>query len=417
MKIVLVHNTYLIQGGEDVVFWQERDLLRAGGHEVIEYQRFNSEMQQYSAMQRLTLIGRTVWSNDSHREFTDLLKKNQPDIVHVHNTFPLISPSILWACREQQVPVVHTLHNYRMMCPGANFTRDNKPCEDCTHGSLWQSVAHGCYRESRSQTAAVALMLSVHRARKTWTSTVDRYIALTEFSRSKFVANGIPAEKITVKPNCVDPDPGKRSGQGSYALFVGRVSREKGALTLLKAWQQVPKTIPLRIMGDGPALEQVQAEAKAQGLTHITFIERQPRERVLEAMKGARFVIFPSELYENLPLTIIEAYACGVPVIASKLGAMQEIVKDGYTGMFFTPGDAEGLAKAVTQAWGRNDYMSRLGEQARQEFESKYTAAINYRNLMNIYQQVISERSVGIEKVFRMVPSAMREPVGQTNNE
>lgn len=417
MKIVLVHNTYLIQGGEDVVFWQERDLLRAAGHEVIEYQRFNSEMQQYSAVQRLTLIGRTVWSSDSHRDFTDLLRQHQPDIVHVHNTFPLISPSILWACREQRVPVVHTLHNYRMLCPGANFIRDGKPCEDCTQGSLWQSVSHGCYRESRTQTAAVALMLSVHRARKTWTNTVDRYIALTEFSRSKFVNNGIPAEKIVVKPNCVEPDPGKRTGQGSYALFVGRVSREKGALTLLKAWQQLPKNFTLRIIGDGPALAEVQSEAAVHGLTNITFIERQPRERVIEAMKGARFLIFPSELYENLPLTIIEAFACGVPVIASKLGAMQEIVVEGRTGMFFTPGDSDGLAKAITRAWERPDDLKRLGDQAREEFENKYTAAINYRNLMNIYQQVIAERSLGIEAIFRMIPSAVTEPVAQPNNE
>ena len=417
MKIVLVHNTYLIQGGEDVVFWQERDLLRAAGHEVIEYQRFNSEMQQYSMVQRLTLIGRTVWSSDSHREFSTLLQQNRPDLVHVHNTFPLISPSILWACREQKVPVVHTLHNYRMFCPGANFIRDGKPCEDCTHGSLWQSVAHGCYRDSRSQTAAVALMLSVHRARKTWTSTVDRYVALTEFARNKFVSNGIPAEKITVKPNCVDPDPGKRTGEGTYALFAGRLSREKGALTLLKAWRQVPRHFTLRIIGDGPALDQAKSEAAAHQLTNITFIERQPRERIIEAMKGARFVIFPSELYENLPLTIIEAYACGVPVIASKLGAMQEIVKQDRTGVFFTPGDSDDLAKAVTQAWERKDYTKKLGDQAREEFENRYTAAINYQNLMNIYRQVMAERAVGSEKVFRMVPSAISEPVGQPNQE
>lgn len=417
MKIVLVHNTYLIQGGEDVVFWQERDLLRAAGHVVIEYQKFNSEMQQYSTAQRLTLIGRTVWSNHAHREFSGLLRQHRPDIVHVHNTFPLISPSILWACHEQNVPVVHTLHNYRLLCPGANFIRDGKPCEDCTHGSLWQSVAHGCYRESRSQTAAVALMLAVHRSRKTWTTTVDRYIALTEFSRSKFVSNGIPAEKIVVKPNCVDPDPGKRTGEGSYALFVGRLSREKGALTLLKAWQQLPRTIPLRIVGDGPALQEVQSQAAMQGLTNITFIERQPRKKVIEAMKGARFVIFPSELYENFPLTILESFACGVPVIASKLGAMQEIVEEGRTGMFFTPGDSAALANSVTQAWERPDYMKALGDRARQLFEQKHTAAINYQNLINIYQQVIAERSVGIKALFRMVTPVITQPVGQSNHE
>lgn len=393
MKIVLVHNTYLEQGGEDVVFWQERSLLRAAGHEVLEYQRFNSEMQQYSMVRRLTLIGRTVWASDSHRQFTDLLQHHRPDIVHVHNTFPLISPSILWACREQEVPVVHTLHNYRLLCPAANFIRDGKPCEDCTRGSLLQSVGHGCYRDSRTQTAAVALMLSVHRARKTWTRAVDRYIVLTDFARSKFVDNGLPTEKITIKPNCVDPDPGKRVGEGSYALFVGRISREKGAHTLLKAWRQLPKSFSLRIVGDGPARAGLEAEAAGQGLSNVTFLGRLPRERVIEAMKGARFVVFPSELYENLPLTIVEAFACGVPVVASKLGAMQEIIEEGRTGIFFPAGDADSLATAVTRAWQQPENTKRLGDQARAEFENKYTAAINYRNLMKIYREVIEEHT------------------------
>ena len=392
MKILLVHNSYLEQGGEDVVFWQERSLLKAAGHEVLEYQRHNTEMEQYSTVRRLTIIGRTVWASDSYREFTTLLRENKPDVVHVHNTFPLISPSILWACRREKVPVVHTLHNYRLLCPGANFIRDGKPCEDCVHGSIWQSVAHGCYRDSRPQTAAVALMLSVHRARKTWTETVDRYIVLTSFARSRFVNAGFPAEKITVKGNCVDPDPGQRTGEGSYALFVGRVSREKGTPTLLQAWRQLPRNYTLRIVGDGPARQQLESEAAAHGLSNVSFLGRVSRERVIEAMKGARFVVFPSQLYENLPLTIIEAFACGVPVVASTLGAMAEIVEEGRTGLFFEPGNPDDLARAVKFGWEQPEFMRRLGTQARSEYETKYTAAANYRQLMEIYQQVIAKR-------------------------
>jgi glycosyltransferase involved in cell wall biosynthesis len=392
MKIALVHNTYLEQGGEDVVFWQERALLKEAGHEVLEYQRFNSEMDKYSPARRLTLIGRTVWAPDSYRDFTTLLRDGKPDIVHVHNTFPLISPSIFWACRDARIPVVQTLHNYRLLCPGANFIRDGKPCEDCTKGSIWQSVAHGCYRDSRTQTAAVALMLTVHRARKTWTDMVDHYVVLTDFARGRFVSAGLPVEKITVKPNCVDPDPGMRKGEGSYALFVGRVSEEKGALTLLKAWAQLPTTLPLRVIGGGPAMADLQAEARAQGLSNVTFMGRLPRKQVMEGMKEARFLIFPSQLYENLPLTIIEAFACGVPVIASRLGAMQEVVEEDRTGLLFQAGDSNDLARAVALAWKRPDYMLELGKQARAEYEAKYTAAANYTHLMKIYEQVIADR-------------------------
>ncbi|MBZ5571453.1 MAG: glycosyltransferase family 4 protein [Acidobacteriia bacterium] len=410
MKILLVHNSYLEQGGEDVVFWQERSLLKAAGHEVLEYQRHNTEMEQYSMVRRLTIIGRTVWASDSYREFTNLLRDNKPDVVHVHNTFPLISPSILWACRRERVPVVHTLHNYRLLCPGANFIRDGKPCEDCVHGSIWQSVAHGCYRDSRPQTAAVALMLSVHRARRTWTEAVDRYIVLTSFARSRFVNAGLPAEKITVKGNCVDPDPGQRTGEGSYALFVGRVSREKGTPTLLQAWRQLPRSYTLRIVGDGPARQRLESEAAAHGLNNVSFLGRVSRERVIEAMKGARFVVFPSQLYENLPLTIVEAFACGVPVVASKLGAMAEIVEEGRTGLFFEPGNPDDLARAVKFGWEQPELMRRLGTQARSEYETKYTAAANYRQLMEIYQQVIAKRLPDAKELcvedLQEVPSA-----------
>jgi len=393
MKIVLVHNSYYDPGGEDVAVAQERSLLTAAGHEVLEYRRDNNEMKTYSATQHLTLISRAVWASDSFRDFTSLLQQNKPDIAHVHNTFPLISPSILWACKKEGVPVVHTLHNYRLLCPGANFIRDGRPCEDCVDSNIWQSVLHGCYRGSRPQTAAVALMLSVHRAKKTWTEAVDRYIVLTAFARDRFVNAGLPAEKISIKANCVDPDPGARTREGSYALFVGRVSREKGTPTLLKAWQQMPVDVPLRIVGDGPARAQLESEAAASGLRNVTFLGRLPREAVLEQIKGSRFVIFPSQLYENLPLTIIEAFACGVPVLASKLGAMSELVEEGRTGWFFQPGDADDIARTAQRAWQQPEYSRYLGEQARKEYESKYTASANCRRLMEIYHQVIHAHS------------------------
>ncbi len=397
MKILLVYNTYQEPGGEQVVFGKERRLLEEGGNEVFEYRRHNDEIKQYSTIKRLGLISSTVWASDSHRDFVAQLRGQRPDIVHVHNTFPLISPSIFWACRSEGVPVVHTLHNYRLLCPGANFFRAGKPCEDCGTGNFWQGVLHGCYRNSRAQTAPVALMLSVHRTAKTWTRMVDRYIALSEFSRSRFVNAGFPEDQVVIKPNFVHPDPGMRTCHGSYALFIGRISQEKGAETLLKAWRQLPQSYELRVVGDGPARAQLESQTAAQGASNVRFMGRMPHEQVIETIKDARFVIFPSELYETFGLGIIEAFACGVPVLASQLGSMQEIVQDGHSGLLFRPGDADDMARVVARAWEQPAYMRRLGEQARKEYEAKYTAAANYRRLIEIYQQVIAERVAAVE--------------------
>jgi len=404
MKILLVHNAYQQPGGEDVVFQLERDMLRAAGHEVLEYRRFNDEIREYSIVRRIGLLGRTVWAGDSHRDVTRLLQQHKPAIAHVHNAFPLISPSIFSACKSENVPVVQTLHNYRLLCPGGNFCRNGKPCEDCITGKFWQGALHACYRDSHAESAAVALMLTVHHARKTWTEMVDCYIVLTEFSRSRYVDFGFPKDKIRVKPNFVDPDPGPRDGHGSYALFAGRLDPEKGIPTLLKAWLQMSHFHRLRILGDGQLRRETEAFAKVY--PNVEFTGWLPHASVFEHMKGARFVVFPSEWYENLPLVIIEAFASGVPVIASNLGAMKEVVEHGRTGLLFQPGNVEDLARTMALAWERPEYMNRLAQQARAEFEAKYTAAVSYRRLMEIYEEVIARRSPA--------PTAMKAAVTES---
>lgn len=389
MKILLVHNTYQLPGGEDVVCARERDLLRDHGHTVEEYQRHNSEIEQYSWLQRLEMAGKVVWNGESRRDFAARLRQFQPDLVHVHNTFMVISPSIYSACRDLGIPVVQTLHNYRLLCPSAVFFRDGKPCHDC-ESHLGHSVLHGCYRDSRTATASVALMLAWHRAAGTYHQLVDRYIALTQFSRSNFLRAGFPSERMMVKPNFVDPDPGERTTEGAYALYVGRISPEKGIPTLLEAWRRLPEAIPLRLAGTGPLVEEVRRNAAAIG-SHVKYLGQISGTQVLEEMKGARFLIFPSELYENFPLTLCEAFACGVPVVASKIGAMQEIVEHNRTGLHFEAGNPQSLTEQVLYAWRRRDEMRRMGGQARAEFESKYTAELNYSRLMEIYASVLSD--------------------------
>ena len=388
MKILLVHNRYQQPGGEDVVFEQERKLLEGAGHQVATYCRTNDEVKGYSGVRRLTLIRNTISSEDSRREVLQLLRREEPDVVHIHNTFMMISPSIYGACREGQVPVVQTLHNYRLLCPGANFFRDGRVCEDCQADGLWRGVQHACYRGSRAATATVTLMLAVHQRRHTWES-IDRFIALSEFARGKFIAGGLPGARIDVKPNFVDPDPGERTGGGGYAAFVGRLSEEKGLETLVAAWAKLGNKVPLVIVGDGPLGPTIRQQAEKLGVTSIDFRGRLPRSEAQAVVRGASFILLTSECYENFPMGIVEAYACGVPVIASRLGALQELVDERRLGLHFTPGSSEELAEKVKWAWAHPERLREMGKEARREFVNRYTAEKNYSMLMNIYQTAI----------------------------
>jgi glycosyltransferase involved in cell wall biosynthesis len=390
VKILLVHNEYQQPGGEDVVFEHEKRILERGGHEVVTYRRSNHEIEELSAIGRGALMFRTVWASDTYHDFGTLLEREKPDVVHVHNTFVMISPSIFSACRKRGIPVVQTLHNFRLLCPGAQFLRDGKICEDCVDHSLLRSVWHGCYRDSRPATASVALMLAWHRRAGTWDELVDRHIALTDFARNKFIASGFAPDKIVVKPNFVDPDPGAKQNPGTSALYVGRLSKEKGLHTLLDAWKLLPKSCSLDIVGDGPEREELEAEAHRSGLYSIQFRGRLSHEESLAAMKSAGFLILPSEWYEGFPMTIAESFACGTPIICSKLGAMEEIVDESRTGLHFTPGDSEDLARKVEWAFAHPSELATMGRAARQEYEDHYTSERAYTQLMTIYEQTLA---------------------------
>jgi glycosyltransferase involved in cell wall biosynthesis len=390
MKILLVHNTYQQAGGEDVVFEQEKKGLERAGHQVVTYTRSNHEIEQFSFLQRALLVKNIIWATDTRKEFAQLLARENPNLVHVHNTFLMISPSIYSACREFGVPVVQTLQNYRLLCPGALFFRQGKVCEECIEDGLWQSVRHGCYRESRVQTAGVASMLAWHRQVKTYQQLLDCSVAATEFSRRKFVDAGFDPGKIVVKPNFVDPDPGEREGAGDYAVFVGRLAREKGVATIVEAWKRIPRGHALRIVGDGPERSRLEAQVKQQNLDGVTFCGRLTREETIAMVKGARFQITPSLWYEGFPMVIVEAFACGVPVLCSRLGSMQEIVGDGATGLHFTAGDAEDLAQKIEWAWAHPDEVAAMGRAARRKFEKEYTAERNYSLLMQIYERTVA---------------------------
>jgi glycosyltransferase involved in cell wall biosynthesis len=390
VKILVVHNRYQHAGGEDVVVEQEGQMLRNAGHEVINYFRSNDEIKQFSRAQRLALIPNTIWSTSTRTEFRALLGREKPSIVHVHNTFVRISPSIFSACQDVGIPVVHTLHNYRLMCPTGLFYRDGHVCEECAEKSLWSGIGHGCYHDSGPATAVVAGMIAIHRMLGTWSRPGHFYIALSQFARQKFVDSGLPDERIFVKPNFVHPDPGLPSDKQPYAVFAGRLSPEKRVDNLLQAWERSKSRFPVLILGDGPERPGLEENARQKRLSGIDFRGHVSREQVIEIIRGARFLIFPSELYENFPVAIVEAFACGTPVICSRMGAMREIVSDGSTGLQFTPGQVEDLAEKMDWAWAHRDQMSEMGRQARREYETKYTAETNYKLLMDIYGRVTS---------------------------
>jgi len=393
LKILLVHNRYQVPGGEEVVFEQEKQLLEAAGHEVFTYCRSNDEIENLSAPQRLTLIGRTTWATDTEREISHLLFERRPDVVHVHNTFFMISPSIYRACKAHGVPVVQTLHNFRLMCPSSTFFRDGKVCEECVDHGLWRGVYHGCFRDSRLATASIALTLGIHRLIGTWEKSVTHYIALTEFGRKKFIGAGLPAEKISVKPNFVrlDSSRAQLAHRREHALFVGRLSREKGVSILLRAWAQLPQGYALKIVGDGPERANLEAEARRLALSNVEFRGRLSRDESIDAMRCARFLVVPSLWYETFGLCIAEAFSCGTPVICSRLGVMEELVSNGRTGLHFRPGDPGDLADRIAWSWSHPTEMGSMGIEGHAEYEARYTPGRNYSRLIEIYDQARAE--------------------------
>lgn len=389
MRVLLLHNRYQIAGGEDVVVQTEKSLLEANGHCVALLETNNDDI--VGPLEKAKAAANTIYSPSSKQWVRAKVASFLPDLVHVHNFFPLLSPSIYYACREAGVPVVQSLHNYRMLCPNSYFFREGKVCEDCLGKFFpWPGIVHSCYRGSKAGTAVVATMLSMHRAVQTWTGMVDVYIALTEFAQQKFLQGGLPAEKIVVKPNFVYPDPGQGNGQGGYALFVGRLSPEKGLETLLTAWEKIGGRMPLKIVGDGPLADRV-AEA-TQRLMGVDWLGRQPKEQVLKLMKEAQVLIFPSIWYEGFPVVIAEAYAVGLPVIASDLGSTSSLIDRGRTGLHFRPGDPEDLASQVEWVLTHPAELAQMRREARAEFETKYTPQQNYQILMDIYERVLSNK-------------------------
>jgi glycosyltransferase involved in cell wall biosynthesis len=394
MRILVAHNYYQQSGGEDTVVEAEIEMLTNHGHHVATHFCHNDAIE---GMHPLTIAGKTIWNRKAGQEMEDAVKREQIDVVHFYNTFPLMSPSVYYAARKQGAAVVQTLHNYRLLCPNALFFREGQACEDCLGKAVpWPSVKHKCYRDSTAASAVTAAMLTAHRAMGTWQNAVDAYIALTNFGQDKFIRGGLPADRLFVKPNFLSSDPKPRQGGGGYAVFVGRLSQEKGIDLLLDAWCSSKNRMPLKIVGDGPQAARVQAVAA--GNNQVQWLGRRDFDQVCDIIGDAACLIAPSLCYEGAPRTIVEAFALGTPVIAPQFGSMMHMIDHEKNGMSFEVGNHEDLVRQVLWMMQHREHWQDMRVAARSEYEANYTADRNYKMLMEIYDRVTLQAAIHIDQ-------------------
>lgn len=397
MKILLVHNFYgsSAPSGENAVYLAERKLLRRHGHEVVELTRHSDEIRGQGAWGALKGALAVPWNPFSAARLRRVLTLEHPQVMHVHNSFPLLSPAIFHAAAGFPVGRVVTLHNYRLFCPAGIPMRGGRVCSKCIdQRSVWPALRHGCYRDSRLATIPLAASVALHRALDTWQQELEAFITLTEFQRSTMVAAGLPADKVHVKPNFYPGNPPvvPWSERGGYAVFAGRLTREKGVAVLVRAWIAWGTDAPeLRIIGDGPLRGELE---KAAAGSPIRFLGQIPADETIRQIAQARLQLLPSECFEGFPMVVREAFAVGTPAAVSNLGPLPSIVRHGINGVVFEAANPQSLLAAVRQAWETPGMLERLGAGARQSFEMLYTEDINYASLMEIYRAAI-ERKTG----------------------
>ncbi|MDP8929379.1 MAG: glycosyltransferase [Actinomycetota bacterium] len=379
MRILQVHNRYRLPGGEDVVVAAERELLERAGHEVVVHQETNPSGTVESAWK----LARAPWNRDAAEIVRNLARWVRPDVAHVHNTWFALSPAVIPALRAANVPVVMTLHNYRLICANAQLFRDGRPCEDCVGTHPWHGVRHACYRGSPSASASAAATIAVHNRRGTWDGDVEIFLALTQFARDRFIAGGLPPDRVRVKPNFVG-DPGPRlqpPSASDYLLYVGRLSPEKGLLVALEAARRLgQRQWRLLVVGDGPLRQQ----AEALAVPGVEFTGWLPREDVCSLMHGARGLIFPSVWYEGFALTIVEAMAAGLPVIASRLGGTPDVLGPD-AGWLAPPGDAHSWRDALAQT-DEDVRVDAAGHAGRRRWRERYSPQVALPQLEQLYE-------------------------------
>jgi glycosyltransferase involved in cell wall biosynthesis len=393
MRVLIAHNRYRSAqpSGENAVVDDEARLLAEHGCDVELVQTHSDEISNWPLRKKALLPARTVWSRAGRRLVADSIERYRPDVVHVHNTFPLLSPTALRAARASGAAVVATMHNFRPLCSAATFMRDGKVCTSCLgHGPL-PGIVHGCYRDSRLATVPVAATISTHRIAGTWRNSVDRYVFPSAFARSLYLQAGWAPERLVVKPNTA-PEPGlRREGSGHGFVALSRFSQEKGLDTLLDAWRDSEIDEPLTLIGSGEL--DADLRTRAGDLANVEFLGQLSHRDALERLAGARALVVPSRWFEVFPRTIVEAYALGVPVVASRIGSLADVVDDGVTGLLVEPGSAWSLCTALRALAADDARTAQLGTQARRRYDDELAPGPTTRRLLEIYEDARAQAS------------------------
>jgi glycosyltransferase involved in cell wall biosynthesis len=388
LKILFIHNRYKQYGGEDVAVELETSILIRRGHDVKTIFFDNKAIDGFFS--KIGAAFGSVYNFSSAKQVSVSIEQFKPDIIHIHNLFFIASPSILYAASKKNIPVVLTLHNYRLICANALLMREGEICELCVNKKFpFSGIKYRCYRNSSAESAVVTSITGIHKFLNTWKNKIHTYITLNEFSRSKLLHSSldIPPNKMITKPNFV-PDPGEANMQrDNFFLFAGRIVKEKGVHVLAKAFATMPEN-KIVIIGEGPELKNLQNEFK--NFSNITFTGRLEKQKVNDYMKRCKAFICPSIWYEGAPLTIIEAFATGTPVIASRLGSMAETITDGFNGLHFTANDENDLCEKISLFIKETETNFTFYKNARQTYLEKYHEDIHYSAILKIYENVIA---------------------------
>lgn len=392
MKILLVHNYYQQRGGEFVAVKAQISLLKSKGLPLVTYLKDNAAIDEFGARQRIKLLKNALFNSQVYQEISSLIEDQRPDVAHVHNVFPLLSPTVYYALRDQSIPIVQTVHNFRFLCPNGLFYTHNCICEKCKFGNTLHAIRLKCYRQSYILSSLYATIIGLHRRIGTF-SLIDRFIALTEFTANRLIESQLTtSDSISVLGNFLsDPLPktAEATSAEPYIVFMGRLSREKGVQIAIRAMLDLPE-VTLKIFGSGPQLSRLRNIVKEHGLNNVEFLGYIEGDRKWDILRHARATLIPSLCYETFSITALESMSVATPVIGSRLGSLPFVVEDGQSGLLFTPGDPNDLVDKISYLIQDRKKAIKMGKYGRDVVEQKYTAMSHYETLVSIYTSVLS---------------------------